>query len=583
MIVQPTKLQPGSLRSELVIFPSREHKKIVAYLDHAPGGTAAPYVVMAPKYGETKKNNLQLAHHLAVNGVNVLRFDHTNHVGESEGEISQFTLPGAVQDILAAFDYLEQIHGVKRAGLIANSLSCRMAIRATALDARIRYLINLVGVVNVQQTLTIVYHEDVVANHLAGKQWGVNDVLGFDIDFEHFLSALVSSGLHTLKGTCADLDEIKVPVAFLAAQNDAWVELEDVRQAVGHAKQGRLLLIKDSMHEVRENPEAAEKTFRLLVQLCLGWAHGREFTFEELVMPDKRFFMRQNKIERDRLRLANPSNQTEVEFWSQYLDKYEFFESVDVYQYYLNLVGDLLGEFQPGEVALDAGCGNGLFGVWALRQLLSAQDPPPEPPPLYVGIDLTNQGLLDAMQKHRNLRRSPVARKGGLRGDMGFLYARMDLDCFGQDNLGGMGAFPREEGSSAIEASEPVIDFATATFDKICCSLLLSYLKKPEQLLRGLHRVLRPGGKIVVSSMKPFCDLSLIYRRYAEGHRTDKEIESARELLRAAGKIKVKEEQGYYTFYSAEELSEMMTTAGFIRLQTFASFGNQAVVVRAEK
>jgi ubiquinone/menaquinone biosynthesis C-methylase UbiE len=146
-----------------------------------------------------------------------------------------------------------------------------------------------------------------------------------------------------------------------------------------------------------------------------------------------------------------------------------------------------------------------------------------------------------------------------------------------------MGDASREEGSGAIEASEPVIDFATATFDKICCSLLLSYLKKPERLLRGLHRVLRPGGKIVVSSMKPFCDLSLIYRRYAEGHRTDQEIESARDLLRAAGKIKVKEEQGYYTFYSAEELSEMMTAAGFIHLQTFASFGNQAVVVRAEK
>jgi hypothetical protein len=75
----------------------------------------------------------------------------------------------------------------------------------------------------------------------------------------------------------------------------------------------------------------------------------------------------------------------------------------------------------------------------------------------------------------------------------------------------------------------------------------------------------------------------VIYRRYAEGHRTDKEIESARDLLRAAGKIKVKEEQGYYTFYSAEELSEMMTAAGFIRLQAFASFGNQAVVVCAEK
>jgi len=577
---QPTQLQSTAIHSELVVFPTREHKKIVAFLDHAVGRDDAPFAIMAPKYGETKKNNLQLAYHLAVNGVNVLRFDHTNHVGESEGEMRGFTLPGAVQDILAAFDYLEQIHGVPRAGLIANSLSCRMAIRAAALDSRISYLINLVGVVNVQRTLTLVYHEDVVANHLAGKHWGVNDVLGFEIDFEHFLSALVASGLHTLDGTCADVGKIDVPVAFLAAQNDAWVDLEDVRQVVSHARRGRFVPIKDSMHEVRENPEAAEKTFRHLVQLCLGWAHGREFGEQEVVVPDKRSFLRQNKLERDRLRRANPDKGTETEFWSQYLDKYEFFESVDVYQYYLNLVGDLLGEFQPGEVLLDAGCGNGLFGVWVLRQLLDSQERSPQPPPVYVGVDLTGQGLLDAMQKHGNLRRGVGTRKSERRTDMGLMYARMDLDRFGGGGEAA-GADAGEAGGGA--GAEAMVDFAPGTFDKICCSLLLSYLKRPGGLLHELYRVLRPGGKIVVSSMKPFCDLSLIYRRYAEGRHSKQEIEAARDLLRAAGKIKVKEEQGYYVFYSAEELHEMMTAAGFVHLQAFTSFGNQAVVVRAEK
>jgi SAM-dependent methyltransferase/dienelactone hydrolase len=579
MIAPSSQLQTGSVHSELVIFPSRERQKIVAYLDFAPGGTTAPFVVMAPKYGETKKNNLQLAYYLAMNGVNVLRFDHTNHVGESEGEMNQFTLPGAVQDILAAFDYLEQIHGAKRAGLVANSLSCRMAVRVAAVDPRVAYLINLVGVVNVQRTLTIVYQEDVVAHHLAGKRWGINDVLGFDIDFERFLGALVASGLHTLEGTCADLEQIAVPVAFLAAQNDAWVDPEDVKQAAGHARQGQLIPIKDSMHEVRENPEAAEKTFRLLVQLCLGWAHGRPIAAADVVVPEKRSFLRQNKLERDRLRRANPDPQTETEFWSQYLDKYEFFESVDVYQYYLNLVGDLFGEIRSGEILLDAGCGNGLFGVWVLRQLLAAHQPPLQPPPVYVGVDLTHQGLLDAMRKHGGLRGDLVARKDGRRPDLGLIYARIDLDHFGR----GAAEPAREDAAGDDGGFKPVVEFAPGTFDKICCSLLLSYLQRPEALLRELHRVLRPGGTIVVSSMKPFCDLSVIYRRYAEGQHTAQEIESARDLLRAAGKIKVKEELGYYVFYSAEELFQMMTAAGFVRLQTFASFGNQAVVVRAEK
>jgi ubiquinone/menaquinone biosynthesis C-methylase UbiE len=112
---------------------------------------------------------------------------------------------------------------------------------------------------------------------------------------------------------------------------------------------------------------------------------------------------------------------------------------------------------------------------------------------------------------------------------------------------------------------------------------LLSYLEKPEKLLTQLHRVLRPGGRIVVSSMKPFCDLSAIYRDFIEQKASRGEVESARELLRAAGAIKVKEEQGYYVFFSAEQLTEMVEAAGFRRVQCFASLGNQANVVAAIK
>ncbi len=569
-------LKNGSVCSELVVFPSREGRKIVAYVDRLEDdSTLRPWAVVTPKYGETKKNNLLLAYYLAINGVNVLRFDHTNHVGESEGEMVNFTLPGAVGDILAAFDYLDQIRGVSRAGLVANSLSARMAIRAAALDPRVSFLVNVVGVVHVQRTLTLVYREDVVANHLAGKRWGRNDVLGFDIDFENFLGALVRSGLHTLQGTGADLEKIAVPVAFLAAQNDAWVDIEEVRSVVKLARKGIFLPIKDSMHEVRENPDAAEKTFRLLVQLCASWSEGNGLTERDVAVPDKRTFLRQNRVERERLRRANPDSRTEAEFWARYLDKYEFFENVDVYQHYLNLMGDLLGDFRAGEVLLDAGCGNGLFGVWVLRQLLAAQRQPLRPPPVYLGVDLTEEGLLDAMHKQGSLSRGAAFRDG--RTDTpGLLYARMNLDLF----EGANGAPPTGDEPAGPTAT---IGFAAHTFDKICCSLLLSYLNRPEALLQGLHRVLRPGGTIVVSSMKPFCDLSMIYRRYAEGRRTEDEIESARELLRAASMIKVKEEQGYYTFYSAEELSEMMKAAGFVHLQVFTSFGNQAVVVRAEK
>ncbi len=567
MIADSPHVQAGQIRTDFVSFPNRAGLKLAACLDHTGDLRGRPWVVVAPKYGETKKNNLQTAYYLAHNGVNVLRFDLANHVGESDGQMPLFTIPGAVDDIIAAYDYLEKEIGISGAGLLANSLSARMAIRATASDPRIAYLVSLVGVVNVQRTLTIVYQEDVVANFIAGKRWGVNDVLGFDIDFENFLGALVASGLHTLEGTASDLTRIQVPVGFLSAQNDAWVDLADVEAVVARGRTCVFRPIKDAMHEVRENPEAAERAFRELVALCLSWAQKTEIAPARVLVPDKKVYLRQNKIERDRFRRVSPEPISETDFWTKYLGKYEFFQQVDVYQYYVRLIGGLLGPFQARDTLLDAGCGNGLFGVWALRHLLEQQPEPLDPPPMYVGIDLTPKGLLDALSKHDEIR-AELERLAPARATrMGLAYVQMDLDQFG--------------GFRAAE--EGLVDFAPNTFDKICCSLLISYLRRPQDLLRELHRVLKPGGRIVVTSMKPFADLSDLYRRYVEKNVSDDEVESARDLLRAAGKIKVKEEQGYYTFFSGEELCEAMLAAGFRSPVATMGFGNQATVVSADK
>lgn len=566
MIADSSHVHSGQLRTDFVFFNNRAGLRLAACLDHTGDLRGRPWVVVSPKYGETKKNNLQLAYYLAANGVNVLRFDMSNHVGESAGRMPLFTIPGAVDDILGAYDYLESELGVTRAGLVANSLSARMAIRAAALDARVAFLISLVGVVHVQRTLTIVYQEDVVANYLAGKRWGTNDVLGFEIDFEHFLGALVASGLHTLEGSAEDLARIQAPVSFLAAQKDAWVDVADVERAVARAPRCDFRVIRDAMHEVRENPEAAERTFRELVAQAAGWARGTALSAEAIVVPDKRVYLRQNKVERDRYRKTGADLMSETDFWSKYLGKYEYFESVDVYQYYVGMIGDLLGPVRAGETVLDAGCGNGLFGVWLLRRLVEAQAPL-DPPPVYVGIDLTHKGLLDALGKHRTIRGDWARREPGAGPRADFGYVQMDLDQFG-------GIRAAEEG---------LVDFAPGTFDKICCSLLISYLQRPHDLLRELHRVLKPGGRVVVTSLKPFADLSDLYRRYVEGHTQAHEVESARDLLRAAGKIKVKEEQGFYTFFSGEELTEAMTAIGFRSATATLGFGNQATIVVAEK
>ena len=566
MISDSSPVQFGRLRTDFVSFPNRAGLKLAACLDHCGDLAAHPWVVIAPKYGETKKNNLQIAYHLASNGLNVLRFDHSNHVGESGGDKTFFTLSSGAEDIVSCLDYLQQTQGVGRMTLMANSLSARTAIRAAARDSRIEHLVCLVGVVNLQHTLHQVYREDLVGGHLSGRRWGIGDMLGVEMDYDGFLRSAVEDGMHDLKGTRADLLAMRARATFYAAERDTWVSLADVDAALRGLEHAKLIPIPGAMHELRENPAVAEQAFRDVVTACVQHAHpspGKDF---QLLAPDRRHLMQQNKAERERLRESAPADD-ERQFWATYLEKYRLMKNVDDYQDYISLVGRLLGEIRPGQVLLDAGCGNGLFGLWVLRTLLddarSAQ-----PPPVYVGMDLTAEGLQDSLDLHvgyglgherdRNLRREKY---------LALLYGQTDLDTWGMP---------------ASETPDLTL-FAEGCFDKICCSLVLSYLNRPDSLLAELHRVLRPGGRVVVSSMKPFCDMSEIYRDYMEQQIGEQELETGRDLLRAAGKIRLKEEQGYYTFFSGEELSGLLARAGFQHCTLHQSFAGQAVVVAAEK
>jgi ubiquinone/menaquinone biosynthesis C-methylase UbiE len=125
--------------------------------------------------------------------------------------------------------------------------------------------------------------------------------------------------------------------------------------------------------------------------------------------------------------------------------------------------------------------------------------------------------------------------------------------------------------------------FADGTFDVVCCSLVLSYLKRPHALLRELWRVARPGAAVVLSSMKPHCDMSVIYRDFMEQQVSPAELESARDLLRVAGKIRLKEEIGHYAFFSDTELAALAVEAGFTVQESFPSLGMQAIVIKAHK
>ncbi len=567
-MIAETSFQAERIQSEPVSYPSRGRGRIVAFVDRAPDAPPdQPWVVMAPKYGETKKNNLKLAYLLAANGLNVLRFDLTNHVGESDGRMEDFTMPGAVEDLLSSLDFLERTHGATRAVVVSSSLSSRCAIRAAVLDPRIVKLVCIVGVVNLHATLREVYREDIFGTFLDGRHWGITDILGFDINGVTFLSTAVEAQLHDLEGTIADVARLRVPVVYFSAERDTWVSYDEVQRVFGGRPQCTLVPIKGAMHEVRENPRAADEVFQQVVWACRQ-AEPFPAGGMKLKLPDNRLVLQENRRERERLKRVEPVTEPESAFWANYLTKFSLLEKSDDYRAYVELVGGLFGLLPPGALVLDAGCGNGLFGLWVLREALERRPALTVLPPVYVGLDLTAAGLADASARHAAVRTRHAEVRGprAAGAPPGLAYGLTDFEQL------------------APEGTPPVrLPFVDGCFDVICCSLVLSYLKHPQALLRELRRVLRPGGTLVLSSMKPFCDMSVIYRDFISQQVTERDVEAARNLLRAAGNIKLKEEKGYYAFFSEQELAAMTEAAGLRVASVHRSLGDQANVIKAIK
>jgi ubiquinone/menaquinone biosynthesis C-methylase UbiE len=140
------------------------------------------------------------------------------------------------------------------------------------------------------------------------------------------------------------------------------------------------------------------------------------------------------------------------------------------------------------------------------------------------------------------------------------------------------------------------LDFKKNYFDKIIASLFISYLFNPAEIFYDFYRMLKPNGLLLVSSMKPDSDISLIFTNYIDKVQhfdfSDTDIKSqdisllgAREMLNEAATLFELEEEGYFKFFSEIELVNMFKTAGFNHVQVHSSLGNppQAFIVTGRK
>ena len=138
------------------------------------------------------------------------------------------------------------------------------------------------------------------------------------------------------------------------------------------------------------------------------------------------------------------------------------------------------------------------------------------------------------------------------------------------------------------------VDLPSNQFNRIGASLVLPYLFDPKSVVKEFHRILAPGGKIVLSSLKPNFDSSKSYIEEADGIRkktnlSDKKKEqllaSLREFSSFVATLIELEDNNRFKFFTTGELMEMMTEAGFGNIKIKESMGTPptGTIVSAEK
>src|SRR5262249_26173830 len=145
----------------------------------------------------------------------------------------------------------------------------------------------------------------------------------------------------------------------------------------------------------------------------------------------------------------------------------------------LDFISRVLGEPKPGQRVLDAGCGIGNYGtfllmknIYRMRQGLSAGADPAGH--AYVGLDFVGEAITQA-------RRTPPD------------FSR-EFACGG----------PPVHYSYLVADLESPPPFAARSFDQVCMNLVVSYLQDVRKALADMARLLKPKGRIVITSLKPF-------------------------------------------------------------------------------
>lgn len=564
----------GTIGRSSVVSARREcrnarHQVIAVTDDHARHqiSPTTPIVVIAPGFGLTQTDYLPLSYFLAANRFRVLRYDHTNHIGQSDGDILQTTLRGMQSDLQAVLDFVATTWPAALLTLLAEDITARVALRVLGQGNTVDQLLLVNPVFDIELALSTLFQTSVVHHYRQGARKGIVNLWGLNIHLDQFIGDAIAGEYTDMASMATDLSKLVTQPVIVTSPKKyrpphSLFDQQDQSFRAFGSLPTFVPLQADLSSESNAYDDRHTSSFRAIVKLIPGPATGSPPTIQPNE-PPLRDIHHQRGLEQERIRLRHHVSQaTREALWVAQLSQLSEIGDLPDYQSVQNDIYRRMLPLAPGMTVLDIGCGQSDFACTLCTNHLyhrSHHIAVSAPPLKYVGLDQSDETLT-----HAERRLSAVLRGLGMATISPSVTQSLSTSWLHFD-----------WGNSL-----PLTD---QSVDRILCHLSLSFVPSPLRCIREALRTLRQDGMLVLTCFQPHTDLAIPFRRHLRDAQRDEFASSAQISMHFFGRLREAVRHGLLHAYERNELARLLIHAGAGPIHIVPILDNQLLLAAVEK
>ncbi|HEU4684660.1 MAG TPA: PilZ domain-containing protein [Nitrospira sp.] len=521
-----------------------------------------PVLIISPGYGQTARDYVEFSRYLAHHRLRILRYDHSNHIGMSDGELQNTTLRGMQTDLAKVVEFVQHTWPAARIVVLASDLAARAALKM-AVHHPVDLLLLVNPVIDVGDLLLKVHGHDLVADYRYGLRRGISNLLGLNVNLDQFVGDIVAGRLTDLASTLEDIRLLRTPLAIISSPQHSSSPLpaSDLPHAFMAAlgTQTRMVSIPSALANQSLGAADVPAAFRQVLEQVgsmLSWPVPKV----DIDVPTRRSIVVHQRLELEQTRLhRNVSQISRDAIALAHLQQLPQLANLHDYRKLLDDLYAFLAPLESGMAVVDAGIGQSdvtramlVNHAYRTRQ----RGVTSEPPPLLIGLGRSGDHVQQARHNVQLLQRELMI------GKMGGVAALPPLTV----------TWMRAEWSQALP-------FQTGSVHRIVCNLSLSFVNSPRSTLMEWHRILHPEGRLVFTTFHPGTDLSQLYRRHLRLANQDEFSPAAQPVLHYLGRLREAIRHGILHTYSQPALTALLGQTGMTTFRISPTFDGQAFVV----